>query len=77
MSTTPNKRPHKATVYRDQGGKRWRYRVVAGNHRNVDAPEQSFRSAAYTVKRVQKRWPDAIITVMPVEPPADAAGRPA
>lgn len=54
------KRPKKATVYRDRGG-RWRYRVKSGNGRIIDAPEQSFARPGYTIGRVLKRWPDATI----------------
>lgn len=57
-----NKVPHKAVVYPDKSG-RWRYRVKAGNNRIVDAPEQSFRRRATALRRVQTRWPDAIITI--------------
>jgi uncharacterized protein YegP (UPF0339 family) len=55
------RRRPRATVYRDRAG-RWRYRVKAGNGRICDAPEQSFSRPGYTIERVRKLWPQAIVT---------------
>jgi hypothetical protein len=62
-----NKRPHRATIYQDAGG-RWRYRVLAGNNRTVDAPEQSFKRRGTALRRVTKRWPDAVVTIEAPQP---------
>lgn len=71
QTTSPKrkKRGRRATVYVDASGKRWRYKVVAGNNRTDDASEQSFSRASTAVKRIQKRWPDATIRVKPKDDP--------
>ena len=56
-------RPHRITVYRDSGGKRWRYRVQAGNNWVVDDPERSFKSKLYATYRAKRRWRGSILVV--------------
>jgi|JI9StandDraft_1071089.scaffolds.fasta_scaffold985601_2 uncharacterized protein YegP (UPF0339 family) len=54
---------HKILVYRDASGKRWRYRVKAGNHKVVDDSEQGFRSKWYAIRKAKRAWPDGVVEV--------------
>lgn len=62
MATIP--KPPKVYVYRDSGGRRWRYRAISGNNRIVDASEQSFGSKRYAKRRAASMWPDSTIMVV-------------
>lgn len=55
-------RPHRIIVYRD-ASRRWRYRVIAGNHKVVDDSEQGFRSKWYARRKAKTAWPDGVVEI--------------
>ncbi|HNG25523.1 MAG TPA: hypothetical protein PLC03_16270 [Microthrixaceae bacterium] len=64
MTSSGGRPMRRAELYRDPQRK-WRYRIIAGNNRVVDASEQGFRSKWWARKRLRRDWGEIPLKEIP------------